>query len=108
MVLVHGSVNVDAIRKVAAQILKELQEKKGVAWVMDYGSEIDLLEETLSYLEMAMDDVADTPYHSHLKGHWEEDMREIQERLGELYKIQNEEWEADMRQLNKEFERDRI
>lgn len=32
MVVVHGSVNVDAIRKVATQILKELQEKKEVAW----------------------------------------------------------------------------
>lgn len=31
MVVVHGSVKVDELKKVAAQILKELQQKKEVA-----------------------------------------------------------------------------
>lgn len=31
MVVVHGSVNVEKVKRVAAQILKELQEKKEVA-----------------------------------------------------------------------------
>lgn len=31
MVIVHGKANVEAIKKVAAQILRELQQKKEVA-----------------------------------------------------------------------------
>lgn len=109
MVVIHGNFNVDAIKQVAAQILRELQEKeKEVAWVMDYESEIDHLESVLSNLESTVGELQDVPYFEHLKGAYEDDICEIQQRLDELYELQNEEYDTEMRQLNREYEGSRL
>lgn len=75
---------------------------------IDIQDEINLLEETKSYLEMAIDDIEDSPYHSHLAGSWQDDLNDMQQRLEELYEMQNEQYDTEMRQLNKEYEENRI
>jgi hypothetical protein len=75
---------------------------------MDYESEIDHLESVLSNLESTVGELQDVPYFEHLKGAYEDDMAEIQQRLDELYELQNEEYDTEMRQLNREYEGSRL
>lgn len=76
--------------------------------MIDYENEIDVLESALGYLEMAIGDIQDSPYHSYLAQSWELDKDEIQARLEELYDIQNEQWTKEMKQQNIEFEEVRL
>ena len=76
--------------------------------MLDYESEIDALESVLSNLESTVGELQDVPYFEHLKGAYEDDIFEIQQRLDELYEMQNEQYDAEMRQLNKEFEGSRL
>ena len=71
---------------------------------MDFEHEIEVLESTLSYIESAIGEVVDSPYHSYLSNTWELDAEEIKARLEELYEIQNDYWAKEMKQQNIEFE----
>ena len=72
---------------------------------MNFEDEIEVLESTLNYLESAMIEVADSPYHSYLSNTWELDATEIKARLEELYELQNDQWAKEMKEQNFEYER---
>ena len=72
---------------------------------MDFENEIEVLESTLEYLESAIVEVADSPYHSYLSNTWELDATEIKARLEELYELQNDQWAKEMQEQNFEYER---
>ena len=74
----------------------------------DYESEIESLESAISNLNDVITEIQDNPYFDHLKGGYEDDIREIQERLDELQSMQNEQYDAEMRYQNKEYEEDRL
>ena len=71
---------------------------------MNYENEIEVLESALRNLEMAIGEIADTPYHSYLASTWEMDAEEINNRLDELYELQNEEWAKETSQQHFEYE----
>lgn len=76
--------------------------------MMDYESEIDHLESVISNLESTIGELQDVSYFEHLKGAYEDDIFEIQQRLDELYELQNEQYDAEMYQLNKDYEGSRL
>ena len=76
--------------------------------MIDYESEIEHLESALSNLESTIGELQDVPYFEHLKGSYEDDVYEIQQRLEELYELQNEQYDAEMYQLNKDYEGSRL
>lgn len=75
---------------------------------IDLEEEIDHLESVLSNLESTIGELQDVSYFEHLKGAYEDDIVEIQQRLDELYELQNEQYDAEMYQLNKEYEGSRL
>lgn len=75
---------------------------------MDIENEIEILESALGYLEMAIGDITDSPYHSYLAESWGLDVEELRSRLDELYEIQNDYWLQEMKQQNIDFEEVRI
>ena len=76
--------------------------------MMDYEEEIDHLESALSNLESAIGELQDVSYFEHLKGAYEDDVYEIQQRLEELYEMQNEQYDAEMREQNRLYEESRF
>lgn len=78
--------------------------------MMDYESEreIERLESVLSHLNDVIGELQDCSYFDYLIGGYEDDTREIQQRLDELYAMQNEEWESEMRYQNQEYEEGRL
>lgn len=76
--------------------------------MIEIENEIDALEGALDYLEMAISDIKDSPYHSYLADSWGLDAEEIKARLEELYESQNEYWAEEMKQQNFEFEEMRL
>ena len=78
--------------------------------MLDYESEreIERLESVLSHLNDVIGELQDCSYFDHLIGGYEDDTREIQQRLDELYAMQNEQYDTEMRQLNKEYEEARL
>lgn len=74
----------------------------------DYESEIESLESAISNLNDVIAEIQDNPYFEYLKGGYEDDVRDMQQRLDELYETQNETWGAEMRYQNKQFEEDRL
>lgn len=72
---------------------------------MEIENEIELLESTLSYLESAMAEVADSSYFSHLSNSWELDAEQIRSQLEELYSMQNEMWARELKAQNFDYER---
>ena len=75
---------------------------------VDYEEEINVLESALGNLESAIGDIQDSPYHSHLAQSWELDKDDIQNRLNELYELQNDQWAAEIQEMNMEFEVSRL
>ena len=74
----------------------------------DYESEIESLESAISNLNDVIGEIQDNPYFEHLKGGYEDDIRDMQQRLDELYGTQNEEWESEMRYQNRQYEESRL
>ena len=74
----------------------------------DFSDEINLIESTLSHIEDAIDEIKDVPYYQYLKDRWEDDKIELEARLSELSKMQNEEWKAEDRQQINDYWRDAI
>lgn len=75
---------------------------------MDYESEIEKLESAISNLESTIGELQDVSYFEHLIGSYEDDIFEIQQRLEELYVSQNEQYDAEMYQMNKDYEEARL
>ena len=71
--------------------------------MMDYEDEIELLETTLKYMEDAVDEIKDVPYYKSLADRWEDDIKEVQERLDELHNMQNNQWEEERRHEINEY-----
>lgn len=74
----------------------------------DVEQEIEVLESVLSSLESMVGEFHDSPYFSYLKGSYEDDIYDIQQRLEELYEIQNDYWAREMREQNRQFEGSRL
>lgn len=72
---------------------------------MDFEAEIDSLETVLSSLNQAVESITDVPYYNYLVSEWELDIEEIQNRLDELYAIQDEQWEQEIKHQHYEYER---
>lgn len=70
--------------------------------------EIEVLESALGYLESAMVEISDSPYHSYLSNTWELDATEIKARLEELYEKQNDYWAKENKELAREYWSDAI
>lgn len=73
---------------------------------MDIQNEIEALETASVNLACAIEDIKDTPYHKYLAEAWEHDAEEIQERLKELYAMQDEQWQKELQYQNYEYERE--
>lgn len=76
--------------------------------MLDYESEIDVLENVLSNIEAAIGDVKDSPYHSYMAQSWELDKQEIESRLEELYELQNDQWTREMKEQKLQYQEVRI
>ena len=74
----------------------------------DYESEISSLESAISNLNDVIAEIQDNPYFDYLKGGYEDDIRDMQQRLDELYETQNEEWGAEMQHQNRQYEEERL
>ena len=72
--------------------------------MLDFEDEIDLLESLLGNLEAARIDALETEYHLHLADSLELDIAEVQDRLEELYDLQNEQWKKELKEQNFLFE----
>lgn len=76
--------------------------------MFDYESEIELLESVLSHLNDVIGELQDVPYFDHLKDAYEDNTNEIQQRLDELYELQNEQYDTEMRYQNRQYEEMRL
>ena len=74
----------------------------------DYESEIESLESVLSHLSDVIGELQDNPYFEHLKDGYEDDKHEIQQRLDELYSMQNKQYDAEIREQNRLYEESRL
>ena len=70
---------------------------------IDFTDEIELLETTLGYMKDAIGNLEDVPYYKYLKDRWEDDIKEVQERLDELHNMQNNQWEEERRHEINEY-----
>jgi tRNA A-37 threonylcarbamoyl transferase component Bud32 len=71
---------------------------------MEFENEIEVLESALSSLNEAIESIIDAPYHSYMASGWESDAEEIQNRLDELYGLQNMQWEQETKHQHYEYE----
>ena len=76
--------------------------------MIDYESEIESLESVLSHLNDVIGELQDVPYFNHLIGVYEDNTSEIQQRLDELYELQNEQYDVEMRYQNRQYEESRL
>ena len=70
---------------------------------MDFEHEIDLLDSTLSDIEDAIDRIKDIPYYNYVTEGLEETRKELEDRLNELSKIQNNQWEQENKDRVNEY-----
>ena len=73
---------------------------------MNFEDEIENLESLISNLEAARLDALQSEYHQHLASSLEIDIDDVQERLSELYAMQDELWKQELQQQNFEYERE--
>ena len=71
--------------------------------MMDFEHEIDLLDSTLSDIEDAIDRIKDIPYYNYVTEGLEETRKELEDRLNELSKIQNNQWEQENKDRVNEY-----
>ena len=76
--------------------------------MMDYESEIEAIESAMGSLSDVISEIRDCPYFNYLIGGYEDDLNDMQQRLEELYEMQNEQYDAEMRYQNKEYEESRL
>lgn len=73
---------------------------------MNFEDEIEVLESLVGNLEAARLDALQSEYHQHLASSLELDIDDVQERLSELYAMQDELWKKELQQQNFEYERE--
>ena len=71
---------------------------------MNFEDEIEVLESLIGNLEAARLDALQSEYHQHLASSLELDIDDVQERLSELYAMQDELWKKELQQQNFEYE----
>ena len=71
---------------------------------MNFEDEIEVLESLVGNLEAARLDALQSEYHQHLASSLELDIDDVQERLSELYAMQDELWKQELQQQNFEYE----
>lgn len=76
--------------------------------MFDYESEIEKLEGAISLLNDVIGELQDCPYFEYLRVGYMDDVYEIQQRLDELYELQNGQWEVEMKEQNRQYEGSRI
>ena len=72
---------------------------------MDIDQEVELIENVISNIESAISEVKHCSYFEDKISCWEDDLRELNERLEELQAMQSAEWEQEMEWQNREYER---
>jgi len=73
---------------------------------MNFEDEIEVLESLVGNLEAARLDALQSEYHQYMASSLELDIDEVQERLSELYAMQDELWKKELQQQNFEYERE--
>lgn len=73
---------------------------------MNFEDEIEVLESLIGNLEAARLDALQSEYHQYMASSLELDIDEVQERLSELYAMQDELWKKELQQQNFEYERE--
>ncbi len=71
---------------------------------MNFEDEIEVLESLVGNLEAARLDALQSEYHQHLASSLELDIDDVQERLSELYAMQDELWKQELQHQNFEYE----
>ena len=72
---------------------------------MGVDEEIEVLESIISSIESAISEVKHCDYFEEKISCWEDDLRELNERLVELQAIQSEEWQQEMDWQQREYYR---
>lgn len=72
---------------------------------MDIDQEIEVIESIIADIESAISEVKHCSYFEEKASCWEDDLRELNERLEELQTMQSAEWEQEMEWQNREFYR---
>lgn len=70
--------------------------------------EIELIESTISYLELAISELNENPYFKYKIASLEDDIYELKERLHELEEIQDREWSKETKDLEREYWQDQF
>lgn len=70
--------------------------------------EIELIESTISYLELAISELKENPYFCYKIASLEDDIYELRERLHELEEIQDREWSKETKDLEHEYWQDQF
>ena len=70
---------------------------------MNFEDEIELLETTLGYMKDAVAEIEDVPYYKYLKDRWDDDIKEVQERLDELYDMRDNPWKQEKKHQINEY-----
>ena len=72
---------------------------------MDIDQEVELIESIIADIESAISHVKHCDYFEDKISCWEDDLRELNERLEELQAIQSEEWQQEMDWQQREYYR---
>ena len=72
---------------------------------MGIDEEIEVIENIIANIESAISEVKHCEYFEEKISCWEDDLRELNERLEELQAIQSEEWQQEMDWQQREYYR---
>jgi hypothetical protein len=70
---------------------------------MDIDQEVELIESIIANIESAISEVKHCEYFEEKASCWEDDLKELNERLEELQAKQSEVWEQEMEWQNREY-----
>ena len=70
---------------------------------MDIDQEVELIESIIADIESAISNVKHCDYFEDKISCWEDDLRELNERLEELQAIQSEQWQQEMDWQQREY-----
>lgn len=72
---------------------------------MSVDEEIEMLEHVIADIESAISEIVHFEGFEDKVACWEDDLKDLTERLEELEAMQNAEWQQEMRWQNREYER---
>ena len=70
---------------------------------MDIDQEVELIESIIADIESAISNVKHCDYFEDKISCWEDDLKELNERLKELQAIQSEQWQQELDWQNREY-----